>query len=168
MQIFKVGEVLEDAFGVGDHARIQIDDSGVLITIFYYRPKKEELNQISFAKFDIREILLNGVIFFTVKFGNRCWMDMPYHPNFSPDLTHIPTFGAGQGLSLTVVLADTSDGVIKNVRYIGLGHKFSVNLMRDIESINNTMSYTDYITVVENIYGQFRPSDLADLSQNYL
>ena len=130
MYKYEVGQVVDNFKWHPEGVHFDIADDGATMIAFFQDPTTEEIEQFkSDKKFEIRFTELYGVIMITVKIGSLNWMDAPYSPHLSENLTKFPLPGTDQGLGLTLMLVDARTGEIKSIRLIGLSERFSKRLI---------------------------------------
>lgn len=153
--------------GLSDCMRLEWNDqSGFTLYLFWNKVSTAEIREVSTeSDIDIRFLPINDISFFCFKFGNLPWADCPFsphiydeHPLFDKLISPLI------GYSLSVFLIDTSNGELKYIRQIGLGHEFS-NLIRvwakkSLE--NKTISKEDYIAITNNVYQKYTSNELAE------
>lgn len=127
---YEVGRSYEEFKGRAEGAVFDMDDSGAVLLVYFNRPTANEIDQFKENKrIEIRFVPINDFIVLTCKIGDLNWMDMPYTPHKSKHLTHLEIPEEGYGISLTLILIDTSSGKIENLRLLGLSTDFSRKLM---------------------------------------
>lgn len=133
--LFRVGEKIEKFIGK-EGMFIDINDTGISVIASFSAPTFEEKEDFtSKAGFKIRSGIINNVLFFTVKIGSMPWSDCYWLANDTKTNLVEPSEGEGYGLSL--ILINALDGKIEKIRLIGLGTKFSKELKREVEEIEN-------------------------------
>jgi hypothetical protein len=138
----------------------------------YNKPSAQELKAFeSSNSFEIRSVTLNGVSYILVKMGDLEWVDAPYTPHLSLDLTNLPNLNKDEkslGLGLMIVLIDSSTGEICKMRLIGLGNRFSKLLIKDvIELLQMPFNSTLYNMSINDTYSKYTTRALVRLSSNY-
>lgn len=121
------GAPLEGAQGREDGCIFDLSDSGAILFTFFNSPTPKEIKDFSEeSPLEIRYVVLDGEIYLLAKFGSQEWMDFPYNPHLSKNLTKLELIqNETEGLGLTIVLADSADGIVKELRLVGLGNRFS-------------------------------------------
>ena len=154
-----------------DRVQFDIDDSTAVLVVNYNNPSEKELKAFeSTNSFEIRAITLDGVSYILVKMGGLEWVDAPYTPHLSLDLTHLPNLedDENMGLALLIFLIDSSTGELCKIRLIGLGNRFSKLLINDVKELSQ-MSFdsTLYHMSINNTYSKYATPALVKLSSNY-
>lgn len=130
----EVGKPLEGVQGREDGCVFDISDSGAVLYVYYDSPSSEEIKNFSAGSvLEVRYVVLDEEIYLLFKFGSEEWMDLPYNPHLSRQLTKLPVIqDSASGLGLTIILADTNDGIVKVLRFVALASDFSKRLMGDV------------------------------------
>lgn len=168
MYNFSVGQAVES---FKNHPEVPVfdmaDGRAVLLTFFRY-PSANEVEQFQNGKnFEIRFTELGGIIMVSVKVGTLKWMDMPYSPHLSENLTdfRVPAYG---GLALTLVLADAVTGEIKSIRLLGLSEKFSRRLLDAAKAKKQeAFDMKEYKAAVVRINSRYTTKEIVNLSRDY-
>ena len=97
------------------------------------------------------------------------WMDAPFHAGLARNLTKLQDIEEGQGYGCTVILADSSTGIVKAIRYIGLGTEYSRRLKRHIEEqMNEPFNESEYDNNLYRIMKNYFTRDMVRFSEvNY-
>mgnify|MGYP000188180761 FL=1 len=104
----------------------------------------------------------------TTKIGNLNWMDAPYTPHLSQELTTFQIPNNNQGLGLTIMLIDTQTGKIKSLRLVGLSEKFTKKLFGTVIELKvKPFDKLEYIQAVKYIYSTYQTNKLVKLSNDY-
>lgn len=166
---YVVGDKIEKYVGMNDSQFFDIDDESATLLVCFNHPDKEEVEQFKSEKsFEIRFIQLKNVIMITTKIGNLNWMDAPYTPHLSKNLSKIPIVNNGQGLALTLVLVDSSNGEVKAIRLIGLSTKFSQKLLgRIMEEKVKSFDLPEYDLSLNNIFMSYSTKEIVKMSKDY-
>ena len=129
MEKYEVGQVIEKFANHKEGVYFDIDNSGATMLVFFQDPTREEIDQFSSGKnFEIRFTEIYKVIMITAKIGNLNWMDAPYTPHLSKNLTKFELPNEGQGLGMLLVLVDAVKGEIKYMKIMGLSERFTKRL----------------------------------------
>ena len=166
---YAVGDRIEKYIGIDEETRFDIDDEGATLLVFFNHPDKDETEQFKANKtFEIRFCQLRGIIMITSKIGNLNWMDIPYTPHLSVNLSKFPIINEGQGLALTVMLIDAFNGEIKSIRLIGLSTKFSRELIAtSMEEKVKPFNFAEYNSSLDRIYAAYSTKEIVKMSKYY-
>lgn len=169
MEKYEVGQVVEGFKYHSENAYFDIDDSGATMLVFFKNPTAEETEQFKSGKnFEIRFTELYGVIMITVKIGNLNWMDAPYTPHLSKNLTKFELPSENQGLGLTLILVDAITGEIKSIRLLGLSEKFTKRLFGIImEHKVKPFNKEEYHNSLNKVYAVYQTNQIVKLSRDY-
>lgn len=135
MKKYEVGKVYPEIVGHTEGCHFDIADDGATLAVYFNRPTAKEIENFkSDKKFEIRLIDFPDTMMFLVKFGSLNWMDAPYTPHLSKNLTNIKT-EQGKGLATTIMLFDTSTGKLEALRLVGFSEKFTNNIKNSVENL---------------------------------
>ena len=88
---YEVGKRYSELRTGVDGVQFDIDDSGAVLKFQYNKPSAQELKAFeSSNSFEIRSVTLNGIAYILIKMGNLEWVDAPYTPHLSLNLTNLP------------------------------------------------------------------------------
>lgn len=154
-----------------DSVQFDINDSTSVLVFEYNKPSAQELKAFENSNsFEIRSVTLNGIAYILVKMGDLEWVDAPYTPHLSLDLTNLPNLNDEKslGLGLMSVLIDSSTGEICKIRLIGLGNRFSKLLIKDVIELSQ-MPFNSilYNMSINDTYSRYTTRALVRLSSNY-
>ncbi len=169
MYKYEVGQVVDNFKNHAEETLFDIDDSGATMLVFFKNPTPSEIEQFKSGKnFEIRFTELYGVIMITVKIGDLHWMDAPYTPHLSKNLTTFQIPNEGQGLGLTLFLIDASTGEIKHIKLLGLSEQFTRQLFGLImEQKQKDFNIAEYNNALNRIFSAYKTSQIVKLSKNY-
>lgn len=104
---------------------------GFTLFVLFYKPTAEEIALMKAQMpFEIAftELYDCGVI--SLKFAGLDWGDCSFEPRLYKKFIPIDcTKDKSQGIKLNIILVDTSNGIVKGLRIVGLGNDFSCKLM---------------------------------------
>ena len=168
MYEINVGDVIEKFRIRTDKTLFDYTDEGCSLIVLFQSPDEREISQFkSGNSFEIRFVELNGVIMLTVKIGNLEWMDAPYTPHLSKDLTKLEIPNKGEGLALTVFLVDSDTGEVKHIRLLGLSEDFSKKFIGcTLENKMKPFNENEYNQKVQQIYRKYSTKDIVKLSKD--
>lgn len=169
MYKYEVGQVVDNFKHHSEGMHFDIFDDGATILLFFQNPTEDEIEQFkSGTNFEIRFTELYGVIMITAKIGNLNWMDAPYTPHLSKNLTKFQLPNEGQGLGLTLILVDTVTAEIKHIRLLGLSEKFTKRLFGvALEHKTNPFNKSEYDNSVGRIFSTYQTSQIVKMSKYY-
>lgn len=165
MKEYKVGTCYQEFKG-REGAQFGIDDGGASLLVRFASPEQHEIEQFKEGNpFEIKFTTLYGVMMITVKIGNLNWMDAPYSPHLSKENTKYQMPQDGQGLGLTIFLADSITGEVKSMRLVGLSTRFTQELFK--ETMSQKMSpfnITEYQNNINRVFQRYSTKDIVKLS----
>ena len=136
MQIssYEVGKKYPGIIGNRDEVKFDLTDGGAIIPIYMRKPTANEVSQLSEGtSVKMAYVARNNVLIMLFKFGDLNWMDAPYTPHLSKNLTHLPdAVLPDEGLAAHLILFDTSNGELMTQRLFSLRSKLSNDLIREI------------------------------------
>lgn len=164
--MYKIGETINAFRGHEECVKFDITDDGAMLLVFFQNPTKKEIEEFASGKyFEIRFLELDQVIMVTTKIGDLNWMDAPYTPHLSPNLTTFQIPDESQGLGLMLVLIDAVTGEIKTLRLLGLSEEFTRKLFGvAIEHRMDEFDPKKYNESLQRI-STYRTSQIAELSK---
>lgn len=139
MQIssYEVGKKYPSVILHQDEIKFDITDGGTIIPIYMRKPTANEISQLmEGTSIKMAYVARENVIIMLFKFGNLNWMDAPYTPHLSKNLTHLPdTVSPNEGFSAHLMLFDTSNGELMAQRLFSLRSKLSNDLIHEISKM---------------------------------
>lgn len=167
--IYEVGKTYKEFMGKPEECHFDIDDSGAVFWVTYNCPTPEEIKQFSSNHaFEARYASIYDIIMLQFKFGTLNWMDVPYTPHSSQNLTWLPEVTAGKGLGILVILADTANGEVKVLRYLSFSEKFSRELLKEVKYIQEKeFDRNVFNKNLNTIYSRYTTRDLLKISRSY-
>lgn len=167
MYAFWKGQIIDNFINCPEGIRFNIDDSGAILLVFFNNPTKYEIEQFKY-NFEIRFTYLYNVIMITTKIGNFNWMDAPYTPHLSKNLTTLQMPKENQGLGLKLILVNSLTGEIKNIRYFGLSTNFTKQLFKTIINCKSeNFDIKEYDNTINKIYSKYSTNEIVKMSSNY-
>ena len=147
--------------------RFDLSSAGATLIYAFDAPTTDEVAQVRSGNgFEIRFAEINDILWVTTKCGNLEWTDAPYNPRLSSGLPD-PDFADGEGIALTFVLIDSATGIVKAVRLIGLGNRFSHYLTeKALELREKTMTMTDAVRSINQTMNMYDSRQLASLASS--
>ncbi len=169
MYKYEIGQVIDSFKYHSEGVQFDITDDEAIMLVFFQSPTTGEIEQFqSGKKFEIRFTKLYGVIVITVKIGNLNWMDAPYTPHLSQNLTKFQLPNESQGLRLTLVLIDVNTGEIKHIRLLGLSQRFTKRLFGIVMEYKvKLFNKTEYSNSINRIFSIYSTNQIVKMSQDY-
>lgn len=169
MYKYEIGQTLDGFKNHPEGAQFDIADDGAIMLVFFNSPTGEEIEQFESGKgFELRFTEMYGVVMITVKIGNLSWMDAPYTPHLSPNLTGFQMPEEGHGLSLMLVLIDSATGTIKHMRILGLSEKFTKRLFEVSSDLwANPFDAVKYNSSINRIFSVYNTNQIVRLCKDY-
>lgn len=165
-----VGGTFPAAKERGEGVYFDIDDSGLLLVYNFSNPTEREVEAVqSDQPFEIRYLVKDGVLVILTKAGSLNWTDAPYTPWLSSSFGQLPyPEDPSSGYALTFIMTDAATGVIKSLRLIGLGHKFSESLYHEVEELRKApfdpLVHNQKIRTMTNAYNT---KQLVSMARQY-
>lgn len=149
--------------------KFEFTQGGPILLIFFDRPTEKEVESIRSGKFIMKFYDTDNIIFMLFKFRSLNWIDAPYNIHLSPPFefaTELEQENLGFGLQ--IFLIDATTGILKVMRYVGLGHEFSIRL-RDaiLDQKSKPFDNGIYNFKINDVYKRYRPEDLAEFARWY-
>lgn len=169
MYKYEVGQVIDNFRNHAEGTQFDLADDGAAMIIFFNRPTNNEIEQFKAGKsFEIRFVELKDVIMITAKIGNLNWMDAPYTPHLSKNLTKIQLPNENQGLGLTLMLVDAVTGEIKHIKFLGLSERFTKKLYGTVMELKvKEFDKNSYIAVLNSIFTSYDTKQIVKMSTDY-
>lgn len=169
MKTYQVGERYPEFMGHEECVQFDLADDGAVLLVYFDRPSDGEVLQFRSGKgLELRMTELYGVIFLAVKVGSLSWMDAPYTPHLSKNLTRVEMPEDGQGLACQLILIDTATGEIKHIRLLGLSTKFTRELFAAVAAqMERPFDKERYFDTIGMIYGRYGSDAIARMSGAY-
>lgn len=169
MYKYEVGQIVDSFKHHPENVQFDIADDGATMLVFFKSPTPNEIEQFQSGKnFEIRFTELYNVIMITVRIGNLNWMDAPYTPHLSKNLTKFQLPNNNQGLGLTLILIDAVTGEIKHIRLLGLSKRFTKQLFGAVmEQKVNEFDVEKYNSTLSKIYSIYPTTQIVKMSKDY-
>jgi len=163
---YNVGERIPKFATSDDRVIFDLTDGGAYLFVCMNKPSQKEADSFkSDNPFEIRMIKLHNVLFLLFKFGPLKWMDAPYNPHLSLNLTSLQTPEETQGYALTIYLIDSAIGEIQSMRFVGLGHDFSMKIKSEVEDcLKMPFSKAIYDDTLEKLFTSYTTKQLVSMS----
>lgn len=168
MNVYKVGQIINRFKNHSECVQFDMADDGAVLEVFFQSPTHDEKAQFESGKsFEIRYTELDEVIMLTVKIGNLNWMDAPYTPHLSKNLSKFAIPQEGQGLGLILILIDATTGKIEHMRQLGLSTDFSQRLIGLImEQKVKEFDADEYYKNIRRIYDLYTTDQIVEISKD--
>lgn len=169
MYKYEVGQVVENFKYHAEGTQFDLADDGATMIVFFNQPTNDEIEQFKEGKnFEIRFVELKDAIMITTKIGNLNWMDAPYTPHLSKNLTRFQFPNENQGLGLTLMLVDAVTGEIKHMKLLGLSEKFTKKLYGSIMELKvKEFDKNRYIAALNSIFTSYDTKQIVKMSTDY-
>lgn len=169
MYKYEVGQVIDNFKHHAEGTQFDLADDGAAMIIFFNRPTNNEIEQFKAGKsFEIRFVELKDVIMITAKIGNLNWMDAPYTPHLSKNLTKFQLPNENQGLGLTLMLVDAVTGEIKHMKLLGLSERFTKKLYGTVMELKvKEFDEKRYIAAFNAIFACYDTREIVKMSRDY-
>lgn len=162
---YEVGNIYPEVKGHNEGCYFDISDEGANLVVYFNRPTKEEIENFKSEKrFEMRLIELSDIMMFLVKFGSLNWMDAPYTPHLSKNLSKI-NLEPEKGLAVTIMLFDTSNGHLESIRFISLSERFTEKIKKNIDDLmNRPFDKQNFNYSVNMIFSKYSTNELVKMS----
>lgn len=169
MMQYEVGQVVDKFVSHQEGALFDVSDEGATLIVFFRNPTKEETEQFkSGHRFEIRFTEIYGIVMMTFKIGNLSWMDAPYSPYLSENLTKFTLPDENYGLGLTLMFVDAVTGEVKSIRTMGLSANFTKKFFGLLmEQKTKNFNIAEYNNSINRIYSTYQTNKIVKLSDVY-
>lgn len=130
----KVGQIVPNLKGK-NLIQFDVSDSSCMLSITWPDMSDKESEALSSGKLEVRTLGMGHVLFMLFKFEGLPWVEAPYSPHLSKNLSEFPDIEEGQGLALVVQAAESKTGEVKVLRMIGLPTKFSRTFIKTLQEM---------------------------------
>ena len=169
LSVMRVGSPFPLFEGRGEGTLFFFNSLGTPFLVYLYNfPTETEIKQMQAGMpFEIRLREKGGILWLLSKCGNMSWTEAPYIPRTPITPTGFPEYEDGQGMGLTVILADARTGIIKVIRRIGLGTSFSRKFARALKTLHDIpMSLQESYASIENTMNAYSTKELAAMAES--
>jgi len=169
MSILQVGQPYAPITGRPEGVIFDIDDTGAKLIYNFRAPTDQEVAAMGAGNpFEIRFVELDGILWILSRCGSLSWTDAPYEPHLSANLTELRRPEEGQGLGLTLMMTDADTTVIRSLRLIGLGTKFSLALIDAAERLQvQPFSVQAYSASLRGTMARYTTRQLVSMAGDY-
>lgn len=166
-EMLAIGQPTTIANGLSEGCYFESTASGLICIYNFIMPSQKEIDAFkSGSAGEVRFIRLDGVLFFLSKLGSLNWVESPYAAQLSPSMS-FPAVESGKGYTMTFILVDALTSIVKGIRYVSLGNKFSEELYKEVMSdIDKPIIKHIYDTKIQKIYNRYSTNDLVKFSNN--
>lgn len=138
--------------------RMGYDDSGLYLLVCLDRLTEKEINKLRIGKAEFALYENSDILFLLARIpGVLSWSDAPFHIGLYEDGRSVPKIPEGAGLALTIYGIEATTGKIKSMRLVGLGTKFSQEVVRIMkkQQMEPQIDRPEYNQQLEAIYGMY-------------
>lgn len=166
---FKVGAKFTKLSAQPEGTIFEITESGPIWFFNYASPTDKEISDMSEGcPFEIRALLTENILWIFAKCGDQEWAEAPYNPHLStfPVLSPLPDNGSGY--ALTLVMLDAATQIIRHIRVIGLGNRFSRQLEKDVdELLCRPFTRAEYDLAIRKTQARYSTAQMVKMCRNY-
>lgn len=168
MKSYQVGNRYMDAIRP-EGVFFDIDDNGGILQVYFPGTTQKEVESFeSGHPMEIRYVDMGNFIMMLFKFDGLNWIEAPYNPIFSLNLSKIPDPEQGEGLGVTIMLFDSLTGELKVLRLISFGDKFTQKFLKDIKILQEkSCTYEMYTSSVDKVQAVYQTKDIVNRASNY-
>lgn len=169
MYKYEVGQVIDNFKNHAEGTQFDLANDGATMIVFFNQPTNDEIEQFKEGKnFEIRFVELKDVIMITTKIGNLNWMDAPYTPHLSKNLTRFQFPNENEGLGLTLMLVDAANGEIKHLRMLGLSERLTKRLVGSVMELKmKEFNIAEYNRSINMIFNSYDTKQIVKMSRDY-
>lgn len=169
MEKLEVGGKFSLLAGQPEGTFFEITESGPVWFFNYANPTGSEIAAMSAGSpFEIRTIELSDVLWILVKCGDQPWTEAPYNPRLSKSPVLNPIEDGVSGYALTLVMVDAATQIIRHIRTVGLGNKFSRQLKASVDSLlASPFDRIAYFQAIQNTQNKYTTAQMAKIAKNY-
>lgn len=157
--VLQKGKVYEEYKINSDQYVLEHDDaSGFSLIMCVTNITDQELKCIQDGLFTMTFEDINDVGMFCFEFDRAMRIDTPFCPNIYEEKHKFKQPEDGQGYILTVLIFESTTGVLKGIRVMGIGHEISIAIKQYCDKCKITKQ--EYNREVDRIYKQYTTSQL--------
>ena len=163
---YEVGQIYPEVKGHNEGCYFDISDEGANLIVYFDRPTQKEKDCFKAERrFEMRLLEMSDIMMFLVKFDSLNWMDAPYNPHLSKNLSGIQC-EKGHGLAVTIMLFDTADGKLEAMRLVSLSEKITHGIQKAYEElIAKPFDRSNYYKCINLVFNRYSTCDLVKMSQ---
>ena len=162
MNSYKVGEVVPQLKTGGNYIQIGYGDGLWELRMGYPAITPKEVQELQSGDFRMAITCIDDALFFLFSIGDTPWSDTPYEPRLiSPPDVFSTDHKKGMGAPLLLLIADTETGVIKGMRFLGLGELLTSRLHSICTELNQKrpLNVDAYNAKLNLIYAKYPSTD---------
>ena len=169
MTKYEIGQIYPEFANHKEYVKFDISDEGAVMIVCFDKPTRDEVEQFKAgSSFEMRFTTIYDIMMMTAKIGSLTWMDAPYSPHLSQNLTTFSFPQTDEGLALTLMLFDSSNGKLMHQRLIGLGEKFFKKLLETAMELKMTaFDKSEYDKKLNSIYARYDTKTIVKMSRDY-
>ena len=166
--LFSVGNKYDDWATKQDGYIIEWNnDLGLTLYAFLNGVSKDELAEFDVSQtVRVRYTIIDDVCYFLFKFGEMPWANCPFSPSIYTFIGKHCNFPSelkkNNGISLSLLLIDSSTGELLKIRLIGLAYEFSnkwLDWARGV--VNKDLPLERYNKKIDGVYMKYSSIELA-------
>lgn len=154
---------------LAEQLRYRLDNAGHSLLIIQTGISQQEMENIQNGAVELALYIDGPIIFLLFKFGDGKWNDAPFSWHTVPAGIRVYPQEAADTGSLTVILVEAADGLVKVVRKAALTPAFAEQLNAAITfqagCSFNGLSYAKHINLV---YNQYTAEDMREMADAYM
>lgn len=141
-------------------------DDGAYLNVYFRNPENIEVEQFKSSRpFEFRYVVLQNIAMCLFHIGSLNWMDAPYSPHLSNNLSTFSVPSDGNGLALTICLFDCATGELRHIRYVSLSTNFTKKFFGDVMELKmESFSEPEYFAALNSLFAKYSTKDLLKLS----
>lgn len=144
-----------------DGSHIEFTDSGIILYLHLIEPTYLELKSIRESRVSARFDIIKNVMMFAFRFGNSIYFDAPFSPHLYNEELSVENVPDGEGYSLTIILADSKTGEVKNISLLSLSNQFSNDINKAISNLmSEPFNEKEYDKNLDDIYDNYSIEDI--------
>ena len=144
--------------GSSPRISLEYDEPQWILSVSYTDITDEELHQFQSGHIAAATTVLDGVLFFLIKFGSNPWCNVPYDPRLDYEYGQFRIYTFGSGAPMYVLTAEGRTGELKCIRLLRLGDALSNSMSRVCSTMmKNPFDFTEknYRRRLKTVYTMF-------------
>ena len=169
MYSIEVGQVFPPVVDKGEGVYFDISGSTCTLIYNFNSPTQEEIDAVRANQpFEIRFLQRGNALWILSKCGSLDWTDTAYNPHLSKEVALEHPTEKTLGLLLTFIMTDARTGIVKALRGIGLGNRFSNRFIDAVNELTeNPFNAEEYNASLVLMQMRYQSRDLAKLARDY-